>query len=86
VIVGIFLRHAFADHERQERIVKQSSLSWTIARPPHMKEGPRTGEYQHGFPATYPSMGATLKGAGQTSVRLFAPTPHRKQAAPSTMA
>jgi hypothetical protein len=61
VIVGIFLRHAFADHERQKRIVKQSSLSWNIARPPHLKDGPRTGEYQHGFPATYPSMGASLR-------------------------
>ena len=53
VVVGIFLRHAFADHERQERVVRQSSLSWTVARPPHLKEGPRTGEYQHGFPPTY---------------------------------
>lgn len=50
VIVGIFLRHAFADHERQERVVMQSPLAWTIARPPHLKDGPRTGEYQHGFP------------------------------------
>jgi uncharacterized protein YbjT (DUF2867 family) len=50
VVVGIFLRHAFADHERQERVVKQSRLAWTIVRPPHLKEGPRTGEYQHGFP------------------------------------
>jgi len=53
VVVGIFLRHAFADHERQERVVRQSSLSWTIARPPHLKDGPRTGEYQHGFPPTH---------------------------------
>lgn len=53
VIVGIFLRHAFADHERQERVVMQSPLAWTIVRPPHLKEGPRTGEYQHGFPPTY---------------------------------
>jgi putative NADH-flavin reductase len=53
VIVGIFLRHAFADHENQERIVRQSSLAWTIARPPHLKDGPRTGEYQQGFPPTH---------------------------------
>jgi putative NADH-flavin reductase len=51
--VGIFLRHAFADHERQERIVRQSSLAWTIVRPPHLKDGPRTGKYQHGFSPTY---------------------------------
>lgn len=53
VIVGIFLRHAFADHERQERVVRESALAWTIVRPPHLKDGPRTGQYQHGFPPTY---------------------------------
>jgi putative NADH-flavin reductase len=51
VIVGIFLRHAFADHERQEEIVRGSSLDWTIVRPPHLKDGPRTGTYRHGFAA-----------------------------------
>lgn len=52
IIVGIFLRHAFADHESQEAVVRQSSLDWTIVRPPHLKDGPRTGVYQHGFPTT----------------------------------
>jgi putative NADH-flavin reductase len=51
-IVSVFLRHAFADHERQEAIVKQSSLDWTIVRPPHLTDGPRTGVYRHGFPTT----------------------------------
>ena len=50
VVVGIFLRHAFADHERQEAVVRESGLDWTIVRPPHLKEGPRTGRYLHGFP------------------------------------
>ena len=49
IIVGIFLRHAFADHERQEAVVRQSSLDWTIVRPPHLKDGLRTGVYRHGF-------------------------------------
>jgi putative NADH-flavin reductase len=52
VIVAVFLRHAFADHERQEAIVKQSSLDWTIVRPPHLTDGPHTGAYRHGFPTT----------------------------------
>ena len=52
VIVGIFLRHAFADHERQETVVKQSTLDWTIVRPPHLKDGPRMEIYRHGFPTT----------------------------------
>ena len=49
IIVGVFLRHAFADHERQEAVVRQSSLDWTIVRPPHLKDGPRTEVYRHGF-------------------------------------
>jgi putative NADH-flavin reductase len=52
VIVPVFLRHAFADHERQEAVVKESDLDWTIVRPPHLKDGPRTGAYRHGFPTT----------------------------------
>jgi putative NADH-flavin reductase len=50
IVVGVFLRHAFADHERQEAVVRETSLDWTIVRPPHLKDGPRTGEYLHGFP------------------------------------
>ncbi len=52
IIIPVFLRHAFADHERQEVVVKQSSLDWTIVRPPHLKDGPLTREYRHGFPIT----------------------------------
>ncbi|MBN2292651.1 MAG: SDR family oxidoreductase [Pirellulales bacterium] len=52
IIVAIFLRHAFADHERQEAVIKQSSLDWTIVRPPHLKDGPRMGVYRHGFSST----------------------------------
>jgi putative NADH-flavin reductase len=52
VIVGLFLRHAFADHERQEAVIKQSSLKWTIVRPPHLLDTPQTGIYRHGFPPT----------------------------------
>lgn len=52
IIVSIFLRHAFADHERQEAIIKKSSLDWTIVRPPYLTNGPQTGAYQHGFPTS----------------------------------
>jgi len=52
VVVPVFLRHAFADHERQETVVKKSSLDWTIVRPPHLKDGPKTGTYRQGFPST----------------------------------
>ena len=52
IMVSIFLRHAFADHERQEAVVKQSTLDWTIVRPPYLTDGPRTGSYRHGFSTT----------------------------------
>ncbi len=52
IIVSVFLRHAFADHERQEAIVKKSALDWTIVRPPHLKDGSKTGVYRHGFSIT----------------------------------
>ena len=52
IIVPFFLRHAFADHERQEALIKQSSLDWTIVRPPRLIDGHRTGDYQHGFSTT----------------------------------
>jgi putative NADH-flavin reductase len=52
IIVSVFLRHAFADHERQEAVVKKSSLDWTLVRPPHLTNGPRTGAYRHGFTTT----------------------------------
>lgn len=63
IIVSVFLRHAFADHERQEAIVKQSSLDWTIVRPPHLKDGPRTGAYRHGFPITDRQIKANISRA-----------------------
>ena len=52
IIVAVFLRHAFADHEHQEVVVKQSSLDWIIVRPPHLTNGTRTGVYRHGFSTT----------------------------------
>jgi putative NADH-flavin reductase len=52
IIVLVFLRHPFGDHERQEAVVKKSSLNWTIVRPPHLRDGPRTGTYRHGFATT----------------------------------
>ncbi len=46
VIVPFFLRHAFADHARQEALVRDSGLDWTLVRPPHLNDGPRTGAYR----------------------------------------
>lgn len=50
LMFGFILRKVFADHQRQERYVKQSCLDWTTVRPGAFVEGPRTGQYRHGFP------------------------------------
>lgn len=49
VMFGFLLRNVFADHQRQEKAVKHSQLDWTIVRPGAFVEGPRTGQYRHGF-------------------------------------
>lgn len=51
LMFGLILREAFADHEKQERYIKQSRLDWTIIRPGAFTNGQRTGVYRHGFPA-----------------------------------
>ena len=52
VLGGLVLGPAFADHERQEAVIRQSPLKWTIVRPPHLLDKPRTGVYRHGFAPT----------------------------------
>ncbi len=51
IMFGMLLKEAFADHQLQEVYVKQSQLDWTIVRPGAFTDGPKTGIYQHGFPA-----------------------------------
>jgi putative NADH-flavin reductase len=52
VMFGFILRQVFADHERQENLVRNSNLDWTIVRPGALTDGPLTGRYRHGFPST----------------------------------
>jgi putative NADH-flavin reductase len=52
IMFGLILRNVFADHERQERYVRQSQLAWTIVRPGAFLDGDCTGHYRHGFPGT----------------------------------
>lgn len=58
IIVPLFLRKAFADHARQEDVIKRSSLDWVIVRPANLTDGPCTGAYRHGFAAS----DATIEG------------------------
>ena len=52
IMFGFILRQVFADHERQEALVRNSNLDWTIVRPSAFTDGPRTGHYRHSFPST----------------------------------
>lgn len=49
IMFGLLLRPALADHEQQEKYVRASTLDWTIVRPSAFTDGPRTGDYRHGF-------------------------------------
>jgi uncharacterized protein YbjT (DUF2867 family) len=40
------------DHERQEALVRNSNLDWTIVRPGALTDGPLTGQYRHSFPSS----------------------------------
>ena len=48
MIYKTMLRHARADHEKQETEVKDSGLQWTIVRPSGLSDGPVTGSYDVG--------------------------------------
>ena len=50
VLVPSLLRRTFAEHARQEAVVRSSGLDWTIVRAGVLTDGPRTGRYSHGFP------------------------------------
>ncbi len=52
IMFGLILRNVFADHQRQEEMVQNSGLDWTIIRHGAFIEGERTGQYRHGFPGT----------------------------------
>lgn len=53
VIVPLFIKEAFADHEQQEQKVRKSNLDWTLVRPPNLTDKPGTGSYTFGFPEAW---------------------------------
>ena len=63
ILFPTILRKAFAAHEDQEKVIKQSRLDWTIVRPGAYTDGDRTGVYRHGFPATDKSIKAKISRA-----------------------
>ena len=63
ILFPTILRKAFAAHEDQEKVIKQSRLDWTIVRPGAYTDGDRTGVYRHGSPATDKSIKAKISRA-----------------------
>jgi uncharacterized protein YbjT (DUF2867 family) len=49
VMFGLILRNVFKDHERQEQLVRDSGLDWTILRPSAFADGPRAPDLREGF-------------------------------------
>ena len=45
LLIRFLLELPFEDHERQEAMVKESGLSWVIARPGRLTDGPARGRY-----------------------------------------
>jgi putative NADH-flavin reductase len=46
IINPLLLRKMYEDKDRQEEIVRNSGLEWTIVRPGFLTNGPKTGQYQ----------------------------------------
>lgn len=44
----LVIKNIVADKEIQERLIKESSLNWTIVRPGRLTNGPRVGRYREG--------------------------------------
>jgi uncharacterized protein YbjT (DUF2867 family) len=70
VMFGALLRPAFADHVRQERVVEESQLNWTIVRPSAFTDR-SPGPVRHGFGGS--ERGLRLKiGRGDVAAFLLA--------------
>jgi putative NADH-flavin reductase len=48
IFVPFVIRNIYADKVIQERLIRESSLDWTIVRPARLTNGPKTGRYRHG--------------------------------------
>ena len=45
LLVPLLLRHVYADHAIQEKLIKKSQLDWVIVRPGVLTDGELTGSY-----------------------------------------
>jgi putative NADH-flavin reductase len=49
MIVPLFMKHKFADKEKQDLLIHQSALDWIIVRATRLTHGPKTGVYRTGL-------------------------------------
>jgi putative NADH-flavin reductase len=45
LVVSLLLKAPYEDHERQEKLVRESGLDWVIARPSRLTNGPAKKKY-----------------------------------------
>ncbi len=48
ILIPLLFREIFTDKERQEQIIRESELDWTIVEPAALTNGPRTDGYRSG--------------------------------------
>lgn len=46
IILPLLLREIYLDKDRQEQVVRESGLAWTLIRPAFLTNGPLTGHYR----------------------------------------
>lgn len=46
IVQPLLLKTTYADKDREEEILKESGLDWTIVRPGYLTNGPRTGKFR----------------------------------------
>lgn len=63
VMFGLLLRAAYRDHVRQEEVVRQSGLDWTIVRPSAFTDAPAVRPVRNGFPPETRDLALTVPRA-----------------------
>ncbi|REK76931.1 NAD(P)-dependent oxidoreductase [Paenibacillus paeoniae] len=46
--ISLLMYREFTDKEKQDEVVRQSGLNWTIVQPPKLTDGLKKGEFKHG--------------------------------------
>lgn len=47
-MIGLLMGRLFEQKARQEELIRQSKVEWSIVRPARLTNGPRTGKYRDG--------------------------------------